>query len=150
MPTRDWSEIRHFDRDEFKNDPDRIAWDVVLLLDEMRDAAQVPILIHVGFDSSGHVEDSSHYAKHTEYATAVDFHFVGWSLLKQWIHTEKFGWYSVGLYPFWSSPGLHVDLRRIGRDHPQMGRRWWRDQSGVYQPLTATFIRQLATEATDI
>lgn len=132
---RDWSQVRHFTREEWVKDPDKIAWDTVILMDEMRDAAGVPIVIHVAWDDDGHTEDSSHYDKDGGLATAVDFHFVGWSLQKQWLFAERFPWFGIGLYPYWRTPGLHVDLRRLGRDHPNLGKRWWRDKNLVYRPF---------------
>ena|SRR6266850_141312 len=132
---RDWSTIRHFQRGEFVKDPDKVAWDTVLLLDEMRDVIGSPIHIHIAWDDSGHSTDSSHYTDSRDFATAVDLHFEGLSLLDQWLFAERFPWNGIGLYPYWDHPGLHVDLRRLGRDHPHLGKRWWRDAAGVYQPL---------------
>lgn len=139
----DWSTIRHFTRAEFPKDPDRVSPDVVLLMDEMREAAGVPIIVHVAWDDSGHVGDSSHYSTTRDYAMAVDFHFVGWPLLDQWLFAERFPWNGIGLYPHWNAPGLHCDLRRLGRDHPHLGKRWWRDADGTYQPLDRALLKRL-------
>lgn len=140
---RDWSLVKYFKREEWKNDPDRVAWDVVLLMDNMREAAQVPVVIHVAWDSGGHVSDSSHYTNTTDYAAGVDFHFVGWSLLDQWLFAERFPWNGIGVYPFWNSPGLHCDLRRLRRDHPNLGKRWWRDADGRYRAFDKEMITML-------
>ena len=140
----DWSTIRHFDRAEWKHDPDRIEPDVVMLLDEQRDAHEqilpgVRYVIHVAWDEAGHVENSGHYTVARELAVAVDYHMevvterdgqqsvTPVPLLEQWLFAEKFSWNGIGVYPFWNSPGLHCDLRRLGREHPNLGKRWWRD-----------------------
>jgi hypothetical protein len=140
---RDWSTIKHFKRHEFVKDPDLISWDVVMLLDEMRDAAEAPIVIHVAWDDEGHVPDSSHYGLRGGMATAVDCHVEGMSLLDQWLLAEKLPWASIGVYPHWKTPGLHLDLRRLGRDHPRLGKRWWRDERGIYHPLDRTLLKRL-------
>ena len=147
---RDWSSLRHFKRGEFIKDPDKLSWDVILLLDEMRDAAQCPIRIHVGYDDSGHVVDSGHYAVARDFAVAVDLHFEGWSLLKQWLWAERYTWNGIGLYPHWQHPGLHVDLRRIGREHSNLGRRWWRDKDGIYKAIDKPLLRLLIETSNDI
>ena len=135
-PNRDWSTIRHFKREEFIKNPDLVSWDTVQLMDEMRSAVNKEVVIHVAWDDSGHVFDSGHYTLTREYATAVDYHVVGLSLLDQWLFAERFPWSGIGIYPFWNQPGIHVDLRLIGREHSHLGRRWWRDADGVYQPLS--------------
>jgi len=132
---RDWSKIRYFRREEFIKDPDKVEWDVVLLMDEMRAAAGVPIHIHVAWDDGGHIADSSHYTHAREFSTAVDFNFQGWPLLQQWLFAERFPWLGIGIYPYWDHPGLHVDLQRIGRDHIHLGRRWWQDANGSYRAI---------------
>ena len=138
---RDWSTIRYFQAGEFQKDPEKIAWPVVELLDEMRHAAGVKIVIHVAWDDSGHEAGSAHYTRTTDFATAVDMRFVGWSLLDQWLFAERYPWRGIGIYPYWRFPGLHLDLRAHGQEHPNLGARWWRDAHGVYHPPN----RQLLT-----
>lgn len=133
MTERNWDEVRHFRREEWIHDPDRVAWDVVLLADQMREDSGCAINIHVAWDASGHEVDSSHYTNAArEFCTGFDFHFVGMSLFDQYLFAERYPWNGIGVYPFWNSPGLHCDLRRLGRDHPFMGKRWWRDDAGQY------------------
>lgn len=143
----DWGRVRHFQRAEFRYDPDRLEPDVVYLLDEMRDAIGKSIVIHVAWDNEGHVADSSHYTLTRDFATAVDFHVVGVPLLDQWLFAERFPWNGLGVYPYWEHPGLHCDLRRIGRDHPHLGKRWWRDAHGQYRPIDRDFLKVVLTEA---
>ena len=139
----DWATVKHFRASEWVKDPNKIQPEVVYLLDEMRDDAGVPFAIHVAYDDGGHVQDSSHYEGINGMACAVDFHVIGWSLTDQWLFAERYPWSGIGIYPFWNSPGLHVDLRRLGRDHPQMGKRWYRDLSGVYKPIDREFLKVL-------
>ena len=139
----DWSIVKHFKPEEWVKDPDKVAPEIVLLLDNMRDAAGVPFIIHVAWDDDGHVTGSSHYTLVRDECVAVDFHIVGWSLLDQWLFAERYPWSGIGLYPYWSNPGLHVDMRRLGRDHPNLGKRWWRDQDGSYRFIDLDFIKFL-------
>jgi hypothetical protein len=139
----DWSRVKHFRREEFVQDPAKILPSAVYLLDDMRDAAGVPFRIHVACDTTGHVADSSHYATARPFASAIDGHFEDMPLVEQWLFAERFPWCAIGLYPFWEHPGLHLDLRLLGNDHPNLGKRWWRDRAGTYKALDEAFLRSL-------
>lgn len=148
----DWTAIKHFTREEWQRDPERVSPDVVMLLDEQRDAHGLMVpgvryVIHVAWDDAGHVTDSGHYTVNRELAVAVDYHMevggVALPLLEQWLWAERFPWNGIGLYPFWRSPGLHCDLRRIGREHAHLGRRWWRDTDGAYKSVDEELIERL-------
>lgn len=134
----DWARVEFFDRAEWKADPDRVQSEVVYMMDEMRKASGRPITIHEAWGPDGHVEGSAHYQ-----GWAVDFHFVGWSLLDQWLFAERFPWEGIGLYPHWNRPGLHVDLRREAKEHRHLGRRWWRDAKGVYRAVDRSLLKLL-------
>ncbi len=54
-------------------------------------------------------------------------------LLRQWFIAERWGWGGIGLYPFWNTPGLHLDDRPLARF--ERGARWWRDSQGNYRDL---------------
>jgi hypothetical protein len=139
----DWTSIKHFKREEWVKDPDKISPDVVWLLDAMREDIGKPIIIHIAWDDDGHVNDSSHYTMARELALAVDFHISDMSLLDQWLFAERYPWNSIGLYPYWENPGLHCDLRRLGRDHPHLGKRWWRDKDNQYMALDKELVKFL-------
>lgn len=132
----DWSKVKHFEREEFVKNPDRVDEELVLLLDEMREFAGKPFKVHVAWDDSGHVNDSAHYSGH-----AVDGHFEGLALLDQWLLAERFPWTGIGIYPFWSNPGLHLEL--IAGRHA--GTRWWRDSEGDYRSLDRRLLSILLT-----
>ena len=144
MPAAFWSSIRHFQPAEWPRDPDRVNPAVVMLADLMREDSGWPIVVHVAWDDTGHVSGSSHYTAFTDFCSAFDFHFVGPPLLEQWLFAERYPWRGIGLYPHWQTPGLHCDLRTLGRDHPEMGHRWYRDPAGAYKPIDRAFLRTLA------
>ena len=148
----DWATTRHFGPTEWQKDPAKVHPDVVGLLDEYRETIGKPVVILVAWDppGSGHVEDSAHPK-----GLAVDFYTVGVALLEQWLWAERFRWTGVGLYPWWRKevapgvheriPGLHCDLSPRP-EHPELGRRWWRNAAGIYQPLDRAFLKWLAED----
>lgn len=133
--------LKHFSKEEFKDDYRKIAWESAIMLDAMRDASGHSCVIHVAWEDGGHdFADSAHYGDEIHKATAIDCHFVGMSLLEQWLLAERFPWSGIGLYPYWQSPGLHLDLKsRNGLE----GGRWWRDLAGKYQPLDKRFLAMM-------
>ena len=112
-PSLDWSTVRHFRRAEWRHDPDRVCPELVRLLDEVRDAAGVPVIIHCAWAEGGHAPKSYHYR-----GLAVDFHF-GAARDGYLTHTSEYVLLAafrdiggLGFYPQWAPrPGWHVDLR---------------------------------------
>ena len=49
-------------------------------------------------------------------------------VVEQFIFASRFNWDGIGFYPYWNTPGLHVDT------NPARPRRalWYRDQQGTY------------------
>ncbi|MGE4298313.1 MAG: hypothetical protein AB7E47_09825 [Desulfovibrionaceae bacterium] len=114
--TLDWKAVRHFAPEEWGHDPSRVAPELVLRLDAVREAAGVPLHVHVAFDRGGHSPASRHYATaERPLADAVDFHFDGQadlSPLEEFALLAGFGFGGMGYYPDWlPRPGWHVDLR---------------------------------------
>lgn len=135
MTEQDWAGVKYFKKEEFPNwekmDP-RAIW----ILDEVRDYVGRPIIIHAGYEESGHEPMSLHGIVP---CTAIDGHIEGISLFEQYLIMERFPWIGIGLYPKgeWENPGFHVDLRRFfdscaeivkdAKKTPQMrGARWIR------------------------
>lgn len=129
-----WDIVKHFKPEEWVTQPDMVKPELVYLLDEIRDALGFPIVIHVAYEPTGHSKNSKHYT-----GEAVDFHIKGISLGEAWLELER--WSSIGglgVYPFWTNPGFHVDIRPTRRKA-----RWWRDLAGKYQPVTPMFVRHM-------
>ena len=148
----DWGAIRHFRTGEFQKDPDKVHPDLVGLLDVYRETLgrQVGILVAWDPPGTGHVEDSAHPK-----GLAVDFYVPGFPLVEAWLWAERFRWNGIGLYPWWRKtiapgvqeriPGLHCDLSPRP-EHPELGRRWYRDAGGAYHGLDRAFLRRLADD----
>lgn len=152
MTVTDWTTIRHFSAAEWPKDPAKVHPDLVGLLDEYRETLGRPVVILVAWDppGSGHVEDSAHPE-----GLAVDFYVPGLALVEQYLWAERFPFLGLGFYPWWRKlvapgvyeriPGLHADIR-AKPEHPHLGRRWWRTQTGEYQALDRAFLRRLADD----
>lgn len=137
----DWTKVAHFKPQEWVKDPRLIHPEAVYLADAIREHTGWPMIIHFGYDPTGHSEDppSLHYLQKDGFAWAFDFHFMDPSLLEAWLELER--WKDIGglgIYPWWQNPGFHIDIRR----GPRRG-RWWRDQNGQYQAVNRDFLRML-------
>lgn len=134
MKPEDWERIDHFGPGEKWGDASMMRMALLLPVDQLRGLAETPAIVHAGYAIGGHSRGSYHY-----FGMAVDLHLVGLSLLEQYLLAERVGFGGIGCYPFWSSPGLHLDIRP-----PQFHYRWWRDEQGEYHPLTKEAFREAA------
>ncbi len=130
----DWSEVKHFSESEFR--PKNYSGEVdmslgfVLKLDLFRSQVGSPMYIHNngGYAISGHSENSLHYD-----GLAADLHIaeaVGpRNVIEQALLAYKWTFLSIGIYPYWNRPGLHLDDRSaIGKQKVV----WFRDDLGKY------------------
>lgn len=93
-------------------------------------------VIHEGFSKTGHT------GKTHGLGVAIDVHFEKDGkvvpLFDQFISAIRFDWNGLGLYPFWNSPGLHLDMRKEGQfDEAAL---WWRDENGEYRAINTESI----------
>jgi len=132
--TLDWSEVKHFSEGEFR--PKNYSGEVdmslgfVLKLDLFRSQVGSPMVVHNngGYAISGHSENSLHYE-----GLAVDIHIaeaVGpRDVVEQALLAYKWTFLSIGIYPHWNRPGIHLDDRTvIGKEKVV----WFRDHLGKY------------------
>ena len=127
-----WKTLRWFKEDEFPEPYLMDAW-LMKLLDEMRDQVGKRFIVHYSTDGE-HSVGSAHYR-----GEAVDGHFEGMDVIDQYLTAEAYNFPGLGFYPWWVSPGLHLDTRRL--DPFQKGARWLRDKTGLYLPITPQVIR---------
>lgn len=125
-----WSQIRHFDRNEWPKDPSKVNPKLIYTMDDVREGAGVPVWIHVAYEEDGHSPNSYHYR-----GDAVDFHFgvsekagKKLSYLEQFVVLSQYPFGAIGFYPFWNNPGWHVDLRPWGERRLY----WVRNRNGGY------------------
>ncbi|MBI5428397.1 MAG: hypothetical protein HZA02_09000 [Nitrospinae bacterium] len=133
----DWSDIKYFTREEFRPEGHDGDFDMgigfILKLDNFRSQIDSPMVVHKngGFAVSGHSENSLHYL-----GLAADLHIRERGsdrprdVLEQALLAYKWSFLSIGIYPFWNRPGLHLDDRAaIGLPK----KVWFQDRAGKYR-----------------
>lgn len=123
---------------------DNLNWDMhsVLIgnLFDLRILSGYRLIVHPngGFSLSGHTNDppSLHYGwQGDNLGRATDFHLEKIKgkpipIIEQAVLTFKYtNNCSIGMYPYWNSPGLHVDYREGTGKKPMV---WYRDRGGLY------------------
>ena len=121
-----WEAIKsYFNSSEFGMDAyEKMEDDFLLSLYRFRVAVNSPIIIHVGYELTGHATNSFHYK-----GRAVDFHFVRWIDFRRVIlAATNSGLYGVGYYTWWHPvPGFHLDNRS-----PSVFNIWKSPERGKY------------------
>ena len=56
-------------------------------------------------------------------------------VLEQFMIAVQHFWTGVGFYPFWNSPGIHVDMKPLTVWSRR--RTWWRDGNDSYEAITS-------------
>lgn len=120
-----YRKLRHFSIKENWGDPFKMEEDILFRLDDFRHYVGKPVIVHCGYGTDGHVENSQHYV-----GKAVDIHVVNMELIDQYLAAERFGFTGLGLYPFWTNPGMHLDLRILSPGQPAA--RWYTWSDGKY------------------
>jgi uncharacterized protein YcbK (DUF882 family) len=129
----DWKKVRYFKPSEFSH-PDRLDPLLIYSIDALRAAAGRPITVNSDFRDN----DSGQHGA----GRAVDIVIHGLSVVDQFLVAEKTRLFAgIGIYPFWNSPGIHVDTRPLKPNEP--GARWGRNAAGVYVSLDWRFIRSI-------
>ena len=141
-----WSEVEHFEKVEWKQDPDKVHGDLVHGLDKLRELLRVKVHIHEAYAKDGHYHPKSlHY---NDPALAVDFHCgrkqdgFYYTNIALFVAIQQIGTFTgVGFYPHWNPvAGWHVDLRK----EPLF---WYRSENGRYfygfEALTSALRRHI-------
>ncbi len=133
MTEETWSAIEFFNPNENWGDWHQVAERLVFALDKVRAVLGKPIVLHCAYELKGHNPNGYHPR-----GMAADIHVPGMHCIDQYLFFSKFPDFGgIGVYPFWDNPGLHVDIG-------QPGRRWAKNQNGMYIPLNWEFIKTLA------
>ena len=140
---RIWRSLKHFRPEEFHH-PDKLNPDALRLLDAMRDSidGQAVITINADYDEKGHAPNSWHYRGRAFDLVIRDAEtHRPLPVIKQFLIAVRFGWKGIGVYPFWKSPGLHLDNRPLSStDRRAM---WWRNEEGEYRPIEEFFAMEI-------
>lgn len=139
--TEPWP-FRHFKPEEFA-DPsdfdglltleDRVRFGLfmsrgfVSKLDDMRERLGRVINIHSGYAEKGHSTYSRHYR-----GLAGDLDIDGLNVVDQFLEALKHDFDSYGIYTWWNTPGLHLDVLKGS----PLDKFWWSPKRGLYLPLS--------------
>lgn len=134
-----WPQLNHFNIRENWGDYRRIDIRLLWGLDRVRRDLGRKIHINCAYEESGHAEKSFHkigmavdfVVAPLDKNNALDMYSLYTTILSMW-HG------GVGVYPFWNTPGLHLDL---GED-----RTWVRDKDGVYHSDSGKIYNILVSE----
>lgn len=144
-----WKDFKYFTEDEFRppgyDGEVSMSLGFMLKLEAMRSQLGSSFVIHKngGFAVAGHANNSLHYA-----GLAADLHicrpaadgrsvanrppaaFEPRAVVEQALLAWKWSFLSIGIYPFWKQPGLHLDDRTaVGLEK----RVWFQDRDGKYR-----------------
>lgn len=129
-----YQKFKHFSRQEKWGDPDAMKESILYELDKLRDYVGLPVVIRCGWENR-----TSGYHP---FGTAVDMHIEGMPPIDQFIAASRFGFRGIGVYPWWSSPGLHLDMgSRDGQKHKAL---WGSPEKGKYVKLNTGFITDMS------
>ena len=100
-----WNNVKYFTPEEVGAEDMSPA--LMFKIDIFRGQIGHSVIVHCGYETSGHSENSYHYKK-----MALDFHVKGHTDYKEQFRKLmdlKFG--GIGWYPEWNNPGWHIDIR---------------------------------------
>ncbi len=136
MDSRDWLKIKYFKPNEETpwgdaqafGDSTKMNLFLMMELDAFRRWLGMPIGIHCGYDTDGHVPNSDH-----SLGRAIDCSCAKLDVWQFWACASRFKFNAIGVYPHWNNSGLHLGIRDLGILEPR--RQWGRDANGIYHPF---------------
>lgn len=128
MEPADWAEIRHFKPSEFKA-PQRMGYQFVRWLDQVRELADVPMLVSSSYRTPAHNAEvgGANDSAHTDTpCNAVDIRknpkaVLGWNHARMQIVSAaiRLGCQRVGIY---EDDSIHLDMTHDLRPAPRLWR----------------------------
>jgi len=118
-----WLQLEHFNRREKWGDFQKVDVRLLFNLDRTRHKLNRKISVHCAYEITDHATKSLH-----KKGMAVDFHVYAMKRFEFYELYEFFkaNWSGgIGVYPYWNSPGFHLDVGAPGRT-------WIRDKYGRY------------------
>lgn len=104
-----WDKVKHFEKKEWGDSPEKNVPVLVYILDDIRNIAGVPVYIIEAFATKGHAEYSYHYT-----GLACDFYFKMGTItpIEQFLVISQFKDIGgIGYYPVHYHKNWHIDLR---------------------------------------
>lgn len=131
MTPQQWTRIRYFDTTEKWGDPMRMNHELIQGLVALRRYVGERIIIHCGYDD----RPGGWHPK----GRAVDLHIEGMPPMMQFLAALRFPVFTgIGLYPWWNSPGIHVDNRPLTYGQPRA--LWGSTADRIYCPIDTNFL----------
>ena len=132
MTYDDWSGVANFTSKEFGTI--YMAKDLISALQEVRNYTGRRINIHSGFRPG----DKGYHPL----GMAADLDIEKMHVIDQYLVTERFNTFGgIGVYPNWSNPGLHLDVRP--KKKSVSNSRWGSFKHGEYVKLNYGFFKQI-------
>lgn len=133
MTPEQWEKIDSFDTTELWGNPYKMDHELLLALDALRKYIDRPIIIHCGYEKRKNKTSQHNFGR------AVDLYIAGISLWDQFMVAQCFSSFrGIGVYPWWHSPGLHLDTRIL--DKYTACHTWGSTSPGKYIKLTKQFM----------
>ncbi len=85
---------------------------------------------------SSHASNSRHYI-----GRAVDCNCSAMALWDFFLAASRFKFTGIGVYPYWNTPGLHLEIRPEGEEKPR--NYWWRNDLNEYQAISVYDIHEV-------
>lgn len=134
------TEVVYFTETEFERVHEMWA-PLVWELDKLRAYIARGIGVHesnpVWFPETSHKKDSLHYI-----GRAVDTYCKAMPLWDFFLAASRFKFTGIGVYPYWNTPGLHLELRE---DVSKPRKYWWRDNLGSYRAISIYDLQEIFT-----
>lgn len=134
MNKKQWDTIKYFSPNENWGNPNNMAYELLILLDNLREYLRKPIIIHCGYEDR---QNDSYHCK----GMAVDCHCPEIALLDFYTEASRFPFQGIGVYPWWNNPGLHLDIRP--EDNKGYRSLWGSTSNQIYVPLTSSFLKNI-------
>jgi len=127
-----WKGIKYFTPSEFGcEDMNGI---LIYTLENLRKYVGRKVVVHCGYEER---ETNGYHPK----KCAVDIHIEGLNVVDQFLVASRFDAFNgIGVYPYWNSPGLHLDTRPIATKFLSDS-RWGCNKAGEYVKLDSEFFR---------
>jgi uncharacterized protein YcbK (DUF882 family) len=136
MKPTQWDTIRYFDPSENWGAPNKMDYKLIIELDRLRQYIGQKIIIHCGYEPR---DGAGYHPK----GLAVDCHAEKMHPIEFFIAATRFDFGGIGVYLWWSNPGLHLDKRPVrARAHRSI---WGSTAPKVYVSLDRAFLQQAAT-----
>lgn len=135
MTPKQWDLVKNFDPAEKWGEPSLMDCNLIFELDRLRKYIGREIVVHCGYEA----RNGKGYHP---LGKAVDCHAIGLHPMEFYIAASRFSFGGIGVYLWWTDPGLHLDSRRIRG--PDFRAIWGSTGPKKYVPFDLDFLKKAA------